>query len=167
MPKIAQYLFQAAAYALFCLPIWYLSSEPPYTYLQPDQAEVRLAFNHAGQPLEACHDRSRAELDKLPPNMRKARVCGRERFPLEVQIAVDGQEIYRRVFTPPGLHKDGAVFVHDKFPIASGDRRFLIRMKESPRAEDVPLVYETTIPAKPGRTLLVGFDPVKRNFTIQ
>ena len=44
-------------------------------------AQIRLSFVHGGDRAEPCRRRTREELEKLAPNMRKPLECSRRRLP--------------------------------------------------------------------------------------
>ncbi len=160
------YLWQIVAYALFYMPVYYLSTSPGYHYLQPDQAELKLAFKHAGKHVQECHQRSEEELRKLPPNMRKKTDCSRERAPISIEIMLDQQVIAKRVFNPPGIHRDGTSFVYARFAIPSGEHQLAVNMQD--RIEPAHAGYQKAakIALRPGQVVVVGFDENKGGFQI-
>jgi hypothetical protein len=165
MTKIGQYLGQAVAYLVFCSVVVFFSVAPDYEYLPPGHVEIRLAFNHAAKQIHTCHKRSRDELMKLPPNMRKVMDCPRERAPLVVELLWDGTPISQRTFRPSGLHKDGATFVYAKIPQPAGTHRFTVRMRDHVGSEAFDYVAEKDVALSPGQALVVGFDSQAHRFT--
>lgn len=165
--ELWQWPLQAVAYALFCLPIYYFSSMPPYIYLDAGQAELKLAFNHAGELQVECLQRSREELLKLAPNMRRPNVCARERSPLRLDLSIDGKLLAKKVFRSPGLHEDGTVFVYAKFPIPSGEHTLSVHMNDNVRVEGYTAQGEQKMKVAAGAEILVGFDHVSGKFTFQ
>ena len=69
---------------------------PRYRHLAHDQALLKLSFTHAGQLVHECRRRTPEELAKLPPNMRAPLDCPRERSPVTVELALDGQLLAQR-----------------------------------------------------------------------
>lgn len=165
MNKFVQIPLQIAAYTFFCLIIFYLSTDPKYNYLNPDQAEIKLAFKHASKRVHDCVKRTSKELLKLPPNMRKANDCPRERALVKVIIKLDDQQIADKVFTPPGLHRDATVFAYDKIPLPVGKHKLAVFMIDSARTEGHDYSKEELIDIKPGQALVVGFDSVNSGLT--
>ncbi len=81
---------QVVLYALFAATIGFFSSYPRYRHLAHDQALLKLSFSHPGQLVSECRRRTQEELAALPPNMRNPLDCPRERSPVTVQLALDG-----------------------------------------------------------------------------
>ena len=121
MPKkIMQYAGQAVFYGLFVAVIGYFSSAPAYEHFPKDMALIKASFSHAGQPKEECHVRTAEELANLPPNMRVAIQCGRERSPVMFDLELDGKVVYRAELPPAGLSRDGVSTVYQRFPVPTG-----------------------------------------------
>ncbi|MBF0383198.1 MAG: hypothetical protein HQL69_19420 [Magnetococcales bacterium] len=165
MNNIVRYALQGIAYTVFCLIIFYLSTAPAYNYLQPDQAEIKLAFKHASQRLYACKKLTRAELKKLPPNMRKPKDCPRERAIVQVIINLDGKKIADEKFVPPGLHQDATVFAYSKLPLPIGDHVLSVEMRDSGREEGHDYAKQEHISITPGQAVVIGFDSVNQELT--
>lgn len=165
--SIFRYLFQGVFWALFLSVVYYFSVAPPYNYLSPDQAEIKLAFKHAGQPVEPCVKRTRAELMKLPPNMRRTQKCTRERSPLEMEIIINGEMFAKKTAQPGGVHQDMAVYVYEKFPVPSGELDLIFRMSDSVREEGYNFVKQEKVNITPGRALVIGFDEEANHVTFK
>jgi hypothetical protein len=146
------------AYGLFCWPLYVFSTAPGYHYLQPDEAEMKLAFQHAGQHVQECHKRTPEELQKLPPNMRKLTECSRERSPLTITLQLDGAMIAQRVFLPSGMHRDGMTFVYARFAIPAGSHRIAITMQDDVRHPDTLHQKAVEMTLVPGQVVMVGFN---------
>ncbi|MBF0159818.1 MAG: hypothetical protein HQL58_09855 [Magnetococcales bacterium] len=166
MRTVTSWLWQAVAYGAFCLPIWFLSDQPPYRYLQPNESEIKLAFKHAGAPVEECHKRTPEELQKLPPNMRAALSCSRERSPITIDILMDDQVITSHTFRPPGIHKDGSTFVYGKFSVPSGLHRMKLKMEDNVRHAGVDHTLEKQVQLIPNQILLIGFNREEGGFVV-
>ena len=164
MAKPRQWYLQPLIYVIFCAPIFYLSDSPAYQYLQPGQAELKLAFKHAAQRKEECRSRSREELQKMAPNMRKAKDCSRERSDMLVELLLNGNVIATKVFPPPGLHRDGSAYVYAKFPLPVGNHLLTIRMRDSVRDEGFDYKAERDVSLVEGQSLVVGFDGAANKF---
>ncbi|MBF0611358.1 MAG: hypothetical protein G8345_04000 [Magnetococcales bacterium] len=165
MADVVRYLFQAVFYLCFCALVYALSVWPPYQYLRPDQGEIKISFKHSGQHVEPCRELSKEELMKLPPNMRKATKCSRERSPLQLELLLDGKLLAKRSYRPSGLSRDGASFVYAKFPVPAGSHRLTIQMNDSVREPDSRLAGEKQLKLTPGQALVIGFDSVDKTFT--
>ncbi|NGZ06810.1 MAG: hypothetical protein G8237_10685 [Magnetococcales bacterium] len=167
MPKsFAQFGIQLVAYAMFFVVIFYLSSAPAYHYLKPGEAEVKLAFKHTSQREQECHTRTQEELQKLPPNMRKAQDCPRKRALIYIELLLDDQYLATRTFTPPGLSQDMATHVYAKFRLPAGRHKLTVRMRDRLRADGFDYVEETVRDWIPGQGILIGFDESRERFEI-
>lgn len=167
MPRsLTEFGIQFTAYALFFAVIYVLSSSPAYHYLQPDQAEVKLAFKHTSLREQECHKRSDEELRKLPPNMRRPQDCPRERAPIYLELLLDDQFLATRTFIPPGLSRDMATHIYAKFSLPAGRHKLTVRMRDRVRAEGFDYVEEAVRDWIPGQGILIGFDESKDGFVI-
>ena len=70
---------QLLVYAGFAALIAVFSAWPAYRHLPSDQAVVVVSILHQGQRLQECRPLSADELARLPPTMRVATDCPRER----------------------------------------------------------------------------------------
>jgi hypothetical protein len=132
MPKkIMQYAGQAVFYGLFVAVIGYFSSAPAYEHFPQDMALIKASFSHAGQPKEECHVRTAEELANLPPNMRVAVQCGRERSPVMFDLELDGKVVYRAELPPAGLSRDGVSTVYQRFQVPVGRHHLRARLKDN------------------------------------
>ncbi|MBI3569754.1 MAG: hypothetical protein HY082_01430 [Gammaproteobacteria bacterium] len=158
LKKILQYSGQVVFYGLFVAVIGYFSSAPAYVHFPPDMALIKASFSHAGQPKEECHVRTADELAKLPPNMRVAIQCGRERSPVVFELELDGKPVYRAELPPAGLSRDGVSTVYQRFPVPAGRHRLRARLKDSARAPDFNYVKEADVELAPAQVFVVEFN---------
>lgn len=156
--KVIAWTFQALAHALFLAPVFYLSTAPGYEYLASDEAEIQIAFSHATQLKEACRERSRKELAKLPPNMRRAKSCPRGRSPLRLDLLVDGELFLEKTYLPAGLHEDMASYVFEQHPISAGKHTVTIRLYDTVRKPEFHYFGEEEVSLTPGQALIISFD---------
>ncbi|MBF0107992.1 MAG: hypothetical protein HQL76_02285 [Magnetococcales bacterium] len=164
MPRSIQWPLQAVFYTAFFTLVYIFSVSPGYHYLEPGRAELKLAFKHAAQRMEACRERSREELQRLAPNMRKPKECSRKRAPLLVELLLDGNILASKTFPPPGIQDDGTAYVYAKYPIPDGDHRLSIRMRDSNRSEGFDYVEEKQIVTRTSTSLVIGFDGAANRF---
>lgn len=157
MKSAVRILLQAAFYAPLMLLIGYFSSAPVFVHLPADQALLRLSIAHAGERRQACRERSQEELAKLPPNMRSAQDCPRERSPLLVELEVDGRLQLRTEALPAGAQRDGLATLYHRLPIAAGTHRIVVRMRDRPQGE-FNHVHEETLKLAGGDTVLIDFN---------
>jgi len=163
----AAWLGQALLYGLFALVIGVFSHWPPYRHLAPDQALLKLSFNHQGKPVSACRRATEEELAKLPPNMRAPMRCPRERSPITVELDLDGAPLLRRVAQPSGLSHDGASAVYQRIEIAAGTHQIAVRLNDDARTSGFGYTREATVTLQPAQILVIDFDPGKGGITLQ
>ncbi len=154
--KAVRYLAQGLLYLPLMAIIGYFSTYPEYTNLPPEQALVRLSFSHAGQRKVECRQRTPEELAKLPPNMRAAQDCPRERLPVKVALELDGKEVFQALVPASGLKKDLASTVYRRFPVPAGQHRVVAKLSDQASGE-YNHVKEATLELKPGSALVVDF----------
>ena len=157
MTTPVRYFLQAMFYLPLMLLIGYFSSAPVFVHLPANQALLRLSIAHAGERKQACRERSQEELAKLPPNMRAAQDCPRERSPLLVELEIDGRLAYRSEAAPAGLRRDGLATLYHRLPIAAGTHRIVVRMRDRPQ-EGFTYVREETLNLAGGDSVLIDFN---------
>lgn len=155
--KWLTYPLQAICYGAFVAVVGYFSTSPAYVHLPPDEALVKLSFQHAAQRKVPCRDRTAEELAKLAPNMRAAQVCERERAPIAVAVEMDGKPLFSMVAPPTGLSRDGASTVYRRVAVPAGEHRFVAKLSETVDGK-FAFVGDRTIDLKPGRILVIDFD---------
>ncbi len=165
--KAVAWIGQGVLYALFAALIAVFSGWPPYRHLEPDQALVKLSFSHHGQRLAECRTRSAEELAKLPPNMRAAQSCPRERAPVGVEIDIDGRTAWRHVAPPAGLRRDGASAVYHRFVVPAGEHRIAVRVKDSPGDRPFDHQREAQVTLAPAQVLVIDFDGERGGITLR
>jgi hypothetical protein len=146
--------------------IGYFSTQPRFSVLAPDEALVRLSFIHAAERREPCRTRSAEELAKLPPNMRAAQDCPRERAPVIVELEVDGQVVLRREVQPAGLKRDGNATLYHRLPIPAGKHRVVARLRDR-AGEGFNFQKDETLELAPGQALLIDFVATKGGFVFR
>jgi hypothetical protein len=158
------YLLQAFFYTLFMGIVWYLSTNPPYRPLDEGEAVVTVAFGHAGKIVQPCRTRSQEEMDKLPPNMRVAMDCPRERSPILVEVLLDDHVALKETFPPPGLYKDLGVEIFYTSKVPVGKHRVIARMNDDVNVEGFTHEDEAEIELTQGKILVVEYKADKNKF---
>lgn len=160
----ARWLVQILAYGAFLAPVAYLSNQPVMRLLGENQAMIRIAFSHAGEPISECRQRTQAELDELPPNMRRPTECPRERVPLVLVMRLDGNTLFEASLPPSGFWRDGQTTVSREFEVPAGTHQVEIRMRDSRRESGFDYQLARTIDIRPHDNIVVGFDPNQGGF---
>ncbi len=167
MARIVRYLAQAAAYASFAALIGVFADWPVYTHFPADQGLIKLSFTHTSQRKAECRRRTREELAKLAPNMRKPLDCSRGRVPLTIELALDGDLVYRDTVPPGGFSGDAPSRVYERFPVPVGSHRIAVRMRDSARAEGFDYVLETDVQVAPRQVVVVDFRSESGSFVLK
>lgn len=166
MKNVLRYFAQALLYVPFMVIVGYFSTSPAYHHLAPDQALIRFSFSHAAQRKVECHERTPEELAKLAPNMRAPMDCPRERAPVTVELELDGQMMLAIVAPPSGLARDGSSTVYRRLPVAAGAHRIVARLKDRVGG-DFNYVRDVELEIKPGRVLVIDFNPREGGFVFK
>ena len=124
---VGRWVGQAVLYAAFAAFLGLLSDWPVYTPHDPDKALIKLSLSHPGQRKEECRRRSLEELAKLAPNMRAPLACSRERWPVVVELDLDGERIFARTVNPAGLSADGQSSFYSTFAVPAGRHRIAVQ----------------------------------------
>jgi len=167
MPSIPSILGQSVLYAAFAAFVGVFAVWPRYQHLEPDQALLKLSFSHPGDRVGECRRRTPEELAKLSPNMRAPLECPRERSPVTVEIALDGQLMARRVAPPSGLAKDGTSTVYGRFSLPAGQHDLEVTVDDSARVPGPTWKRAEKITLAPGRVVVVDIDPEQGGIVIQ
>ena len=184
LKNVLRYSGQAVLYVLFMGMIGSFSTSPAYVHFPPDQALIKASFSHAGQPKEECHTRTADELAALPPNMRVAMQCARERSPVVFELEIDGKPAFRTELAPAGLSRDGASTLYHRFPVTAGPHHLRARLKDdvkgitnaagagragaaSARVTDFNYVREADVTLAPAQIFVVDFDPRRGGFVFK
>ncbi len=76
----------------------------------------------------------------MPPNMRKAEKCERERSPVSIEVDIDGKTVLARSCSPPsGLSRDGASTLYQRLNVSAGQHQIAVRFKDNQKSEGVHL----------------------------
>jgi hypothetical protein len=153
--------------ALAVVALAYFSVAPSHRVLEPDQAVISLSFSVAGQPKQACQPLSAEELARLPPNMRRPRGCPRERWPIEVELLVDGTRLYAGTHAPAGLWDDGPSTVYQRFRVPAGAKELTVRLRDSGRREGYDHERTAAIELEPRQNLVIDFRADTGGFSIR
>ena len=164
--QIFRYIGQALAYGAFVAFIGYFSILLVYQHFPADHALIRLSLSHAGQLKDLCRERSDEELARMAPNMRTPMECSRERSPVEVQIEVDGKQVYHDVLQASGLSKDGPSSVYRRIPLKVGTYRIVARLSDDSSGK-YNHSLEKTVTLNPAQVMVIDFKTATNGFTFR
>jgi hypothetical protein len=148
---------QVAVCALVAAPLAYCSVAPRYEALAADQAVISLSLSHAAPPKVRCEPLSAEELAQLPPNMRRPRNCPRERWPIVVELIVDGQQLHAGTHIPAGLWNDGPSTAYERFRVPVGTKVVTVRLRNAGRTAGYDFERTASLELKPRQNLVIDF----------
>jgi len=152
------------AWAVFAAASLVFTIWPRFSQLAEGNAIISLTFSHAAQRLEACRKLSQEELNKLPPNMRTASDCPRERHAVDVTFSADDKILYQESLAPSGVWKDGKSTVYYRMEIPAGSHDLFIGMSDSGREQGYDFTGETEFTLAEGQHVVVEFDHLTQSF---
>ena len=165
--RVLGYLAQAFIYVGFAALLGYFASAPAYQHFPDDEAMIKLAFAHGGKPKGACHRLTREELQALAPNMRKPVSCPRERWPVDVELRVDGNLVYAASLPPSGLSGDGPSRAYEPVVVPVGRHEIDVRLRDG--GPDAAFEYQrrANVELTPRRNLVIDFRPGMGGFVLE
>jgi hypothetical protein len=122
---------------------------------------------HQGTRLKPCVEQTPEELASLPPNMRVATRCPRERAPLLLELDMDGQPLLRREAPPSGLSSDGSAAIYQRLVVPAGAHRVGVRLRDSARTHGFDYEHAASVVLAPAQVLVVDFAPRQREITLR
>jgi len=167
MTKPVQWFGQAVAYLAFAALVAYLSSAPTYSPMLPGQALIKLSFSHAGKIKGECRELSAKEIAGYAPNMRRPKICPRERQPVLIELDLDGQALLHSALQPSGLWRDGAATIYRTFKVPSGYHHLTARLRDSDRTVGYDYQGEAEIDLAPQQNFVVEFSSEHTGFSFK
>ena len=155
---------QVATLAVLMAFVGYFATAPAYSYLGQDQGLLQLSVRHAGKPLKPCRRHTAEELAKLPFNQRTATTCERGRWPVHVEVDMDGEPLYRGTHEPAGLWNDGPSAAHASFRIPAGRHELDVRLRDDGRAGEFGFVGSHSLDLAPGENFVIEFSSFEGGF---
>jgi hypothetical protein len=157
MHKIFKYFGKFLTLAALMVFIGYFSNRPIYNQFPEDKAQIKLGFTHGAARKIDCRKLSSKEIAKLPQNKRRPNNCTRERIPLYVQLALDGQLIYDAQLNASGLYSDGPAHAYKKFIVPTGPHTITVRLRDSKRASGFDYENSHYVVLEPLQNLAIDF----------
>ena len=162
LPLALRIPIQVFLYGSFAAFLGYFATKPAYVALPPGHALVRVSLLHAAQRIHPCRVRTAEELAKLPPNMRAAEDCPRERAPVKLAIELDGR-VVEATAPPSGLSRDGSAVIYRRIEVPAGTHRIRARLSDNAQGT-FEWNAETTVALAAGDALVVDFDASRGGF---
>lgn len=160
---LAAVAFAGAVAAL----LGYFSMAPTYARVPPEMALLKLSFTHGAERRGGCRELTADELARLAPNMRQARVCARERLPVDVEVWLNGERLYAARLPPTGLAGDGPSRTYQRFVIPAGDHELLLRLRDSGREQGFDYETRRQVTLAAGDSLAIDFVPLAGGFRFE
>lgn len=151
------WLAQAVVYAAFAAVLGLFSAWPTYRYAEPGLAQIKLSLSHPSQRVEACHTRTREELASLPPNMRAKLDCARERWPLAIELTLDGEVVFAGKAAAAGLRNDGSSSFYEKFRVPIGAHTLTVRLNDAGPKSGFTHEFSRDVELTSAQNLVIGF----------
>ena len=129
------------------------------------QALLKLSFSHAGQPLKPCRRYTHEELTSTKFSERSATSCERGRWPVYVELDLDGQPLYRATHEPAGLWNDGPSAVYARFEVPAGRHRLDARLRDNGADSGFTFTASRIVELEAGQNFIVDFRAVEGGFT--
>jgi hypothetical protein len=164
MDKSGRYLGQALLYALFFVPLVFVTHQPTHQHLAEDMAVLKIAVRHAGEIIGQCTTVDAAEYANQPANMQRVEICPRERSPLELELILDGDTLYRASVPAPGLHNDGVSSMYKRFNVPAGAHHVQLRMNDDKAVDGYNWQLEQDVQLRPAQVMVASF---KEGFRLQ
>ncbi len=155
--RLIRALGQAFLYLLFAVTIGYFSASPAYQSIDPERAMIKVSFSHAGAQIRDCRRLSPEEIAELPPNMRRATDCPRERVPIVLELELDERVLYRGIQPPAGIWRDGPSTVYQRFVVDAGGYILTARLRDSRRQDGFDYSTTADITLAPGQIFVITF----------
>lgn len=149
-------LARFAVLALVFAAVAGLSNWPRHRSLPEGVGVLTLSFSHGADRMAACRQATPEELAALPPNMRKPRICPRERPTVRVELDIDGRNAFAADVPPSGIAGDGPSRVHQSFTLPAGSHEVVVRMRDRP-GEDFAWRAERGIDIRPADHRVIDF----------
>lgn len=155
---------QGIFYTLVALILGYLSASPTWTHMSDDLAVIKISFSHGAERKVPCRKRTPRELMALPPNMRKPMDCSRERLPVYVELAIDGETMVAETLPPMGIARDGQSRIYHAIVISPGAHRLEVGIRDTARTTGFDYELHKSIHLEPRQNLVVDFEGDKGIF---
>jgi len=166
-PAALRLAAQTLLYAGTAMLIGAFSSWPQYRQIAADAAVVKLSFSHAAPPREPCAQLTPAEMARLPINMRLRTDCRRDRWPVTVELMLDGRLMYHGTHRAAGLHDDGPSTIYRRFAVPAGAHVLTIRMDDLGHGARYDYEASRKIDLRPGQSFVVDFDNATSRFSFR
>jgi hypothetical protein len=170
--RVLKKAYIVPAFIILSLPalLVFFFSDATYTFFEQDESQLRFSLKHPGKIKQKCTEEEikafQEEMEKKLKHMRMTEpVCGRERFPVYVEVFVDNRQLLSREYMPRGLSGDMPSFAYEVISIEPGSHEILVKMRDSGRTEGFDKIFrKRDVNFRPGYVVVIDFDEVKEVF---
>lgn len=176
--KLFSFLRVFAVLLALALPIVYFSSSP-FSFYSRDESSLKVAFKHSGKRVEDCNETDLIKKEgeryremlrqskQVQMNVQKLGKCSRERFPVMIELSIDGKKVLDRAYVPTGLKKDMASYIFEEFIIKPGQHEISMSMKDNGPDSAPAHTITQTMELGPGAIALLRFEPKENRFLLE
>lgn len=144
-----------------------LSDAPAYRAIAPQTGIVKLSFSHGSDRKAGCRKLTAEEMAALPANMRRTETCPRRRPPVDVELRVDGELLFRQTLPPSGIAGDGPSRVYEKFVLPAGEHTIAVALSDNPQTAGFEYDEVRQVDLAARQNLVIDFSPTDGGFVFR
>ena len=166
-PSMLGRMRQLAIGTLLLLIVFLVSVLPnlPATAAFPANGIVRLTLNHSGKLMVSSGNVSPEIMAKLPKGVDPAMVLGGERFPVRLQLIVDGERVLDHTYQPRGLRGEGSIYALEDWWLEAGDYQIEIMLMDD--NETWQTAFNGSVTIAPGQVKIFFYDEAQSAFILR
>lgn len=131
----------------------------------PEEAQIRLGIGHSGAMIASASNLPPEIAAKIPENVDPATLLGGERFPVQLQLLVDGEPVLDESYRPRGMRKEGSSEGLESYWLPSGEYDIEILLMDD-GATWRP-VFADMVEIASGESLVLYYDNEEDTFVVQ
>jgi hypothetical protein len=163
--RLHHVLIGGGAMLALTLAVAVLSAWPVWRSMPEGAALLRLSFTHGAE--RNCRERTREELNALPPNMRLRKLCDRTRPPVYIELDLDGTQVFAAEIPPTGLAGTGPSRVYERFVVPAGSHDVAVRMRDRPATRGFDHEVRVRVILRPAQSYVIDFRPEAGGFVFK
>lgn len=125
------------------------------------QGDVRIVIEHHGV-VKSGQDNEGLKLPE-DASVDSAQILGGERYPVQINISVDGRLVLDEIYTPTGLRKEGVISGYDELALPSGEHVLEVMLKDD--GGEWRSLFKDTLNIQPTAVYTLVYDRSKDVFT--
>jgi len=162
--KPAQFLPGLALLAALVVGvIW--TADLPFRPYPADLGQLKVSLAAGGQFRATAQALSPQQMARLPQGVRPEDVLGAERYPVYVELDLDGRPHLRKTYSPGGLRRDGLIYALEEVLLPPGDHQVEIRLDDA-GGQQLRTVYQGVVEIKPAQVRVLIFDAQAQTFIL-